>query len=87
MIDKSLLGHIGTAEMQIEIEKWVRILDRTDNKTNVSTSMNEDDIKLYIQDVVSEVRKKIGLRKMEILILVSLLHNSSIIVTVRTNIT
>ena len=53
VIDKSLLGHIGTAEMQIEIEKWVRILDRTDNKTNVSTSMNEDDIKLYIQDVVS----------------------------------
>ena len=46
--------------MQIEIEKWVRILDRTDNKTNVSPSMNEDDIKLYIQDVVSEVRKKMG---------------------------
>ena len=60
VIDKSLLGYIGTAEMQIEIEKWVRILDRTDNKTNVSPSMNEDDIKLYIQDVVSEVRKKMG---------------------------
>jgi len=35
LMDKSLLGFIGTAEMQQETEKWVRILDKTDKKTSV----------------------------------------------------
>lgn len=59
VLNKSkLLGSIGHAEMQQEIEKWVRILDRTDNQTNISPSMNEDDVRLYIQEILGEVRKK-----------------------------
>jgi len=60
VIDRSkLLGTIGDAEMQRETEKWVKNLDRIDYKTNVSTSMTEEDIKLYIQDVLGEVRRRV----------------------------
>jgi hypothetical protein len=53
-----LLGSIGHAEMQQEIEKWVRTVDRADNKTNISPSMTEEDVRLYIQEVLSEVRRE-----------------------------
>lgn len=59
VIDKSkLLGSIGHAEMQQEIEKWVRVVDRTDNEINIPGSMTEDDIRIYIQDILYKVRKK-----------------------------
>ena len=59
VLNKSrLLGSIGHAEMQQEIEKWVKILDRTDNPTNISPSMNQDDVRLYIQEILSEVSKR-----------------------------
>lgn len=58
VLNKSkLLGSIGHAEMQQEIEKWVRILDRTDSQANISPSMNENDVRLYIQEILGEVRK------------------------------
>ena len=58
VINKSkLLGSIGDAEMQNEIEKWVKNLSTVNYKTNVSTSMTVEDVKLYIQEVVGEVRK------------------------------
>jgi hypothetical protein len=53
-----LIGSIGDAEMHNEIEKWVRNLSTMTYKTNVSTSMTTEDVKLYIQKVVSEVSKK-----------------------------
>jgi hypothetical protein len=57
VLNKSkLLGSIGHAEMQQEIEKWVGTLDRAYNQTNISPSMNEDDVKLYIQEILAEVR-------------------------------
>jgi hypothetical protein len=58
VINKSkLLGIIGDAEMQNEIEKWVKNLSAVNYKTNISTSMTVEDVKLYIQEVVGEVRK------------------------------
>jgi hypothetical protein len=60
VIDRSkLLGSIGDAEMQRETEKWVKNLDRIDYKTNISASMDAEDIKLYIQDVLGEVRRRV----------------------------
>jgi hypothetical protein len=59
VLNKSkLLGSIGHAEMQQEIEKWVTILDRTNDQTNIPPSMNEYDVRLYIQEILGEVRKK-----------------------------
>ena len=58
VIDRSkLLGSIGDAEMHNEIEKWVRNISTVNFKTNVSSSMTIEDVKLYIQNVVTEVRK------------------------------
>lgn len=59
VINKSkLLGTIGDAEMQREVEKWAKNLSTIDYKTNVSSSMTVEDVKLYIQDVLAEVNKK-----------------------------
>lgn len=59
VVDRSkLLGSIGDAEMQRETEKWVKNLGRIDYKTNVSASMTAEDIKIYIQDVLGEVRRR-----------------------------
>ena len=52
-----LLGSIGDAEMQNEIQKWVRKISTMDYKTNVSSSMTTEDVKLYIQEVIGTVRK------------------------------
>lgn len=52
-----LLGSIGDAEMQNEIQKWVRNISTMDYKTNVSSSMTIEDVKLYIQEVIGAVRK------------------------------
>jgi len=53
-----LLGSIGDAEMQNETQKWVRNLSAVDYKTNISSSMSAEDVKLYIQEVIGEVRKR-----------------------------
>ena len=43
LLDKSnLLGGIGSAEMQIETEKWVRNIDKRDIRTDIPPSMTED---------------------------------------------
>jgi hypothetical protein len=53
-----LLGSIGDAEMHNEIEKWVKNLSTMEYKENVSSSMTTEDVKLYIQKVVREVKKE-----------------------------
>ena len=53
-----LLGSIGEAEMHNETEKWVRNLSALNYKTNISSSMTVEDVKLYIQEVMGEVRKR-----------------------------
>ena len=53
-----LLGTIGDAEMHNEIEKWVKNISTMNYKENVSSSMTTEDVKLYIQKVVREVRKE-----------------------------
>lgn len=59
VLDRSkLLGSIGDAEMQRELEKWVKNLDKVDYKTNISTSMTPEDVNSYLQEVLSEVKKR-----------------------------
>jgi hypothetical protein len=59
ILNKSkLLGSIGQAEMQQEVEKWVRTVDKTDTAPAIIPSMTKDDIRLYIQEILSEVKKR-----------------------------
>jgi hypothetical protein len=59
LLDKSrLLGGIGTAEMQKEIEKWATSVHGKDDKMRVPPSMTEYDVKSYIQQVVKEIKAK-----------------------------
>jgi hypothetical protein len=58
VLDRSkLLDSIGHAEMQQEVERWVRNLAKKDSTTNIPPSMTEDDVKSYIQEVLNEVRR------------------------------
>jgi hypothetical protein len=59
LMDKSkLLGGIGSAEMQIETEKWVRNIGKRDYKTNIPPSMTENDVRAYIKDIVEEIKSR-----------------------------
>ena len=58
-MDKSkLLGGIGKAEMQMEVQKWAKSLDDMHEKTKTSSSMTEEDVKSYVDEIVNELRKK-----------------------------
>ena len=59
LVDKSkLLGGIGSAEMQIETERWVKNIGKRDYKTNIPPSTTEHDVRAYIKDVVDEIKSK-----------------------------
>lgn len=59
LLDKSnLLGGIGSAEMQIETEKWVRNIGKKDFKTDIPPSMTEYDVRTYIKDIVEEIKSR-----------------------------
>lgn len=59
LVDKSkLLGGIGSAEMQIETERWVKNIGKRDYRTNIPPSMTEYDVRAYIKDVVDEIKSK-----------------------------
>ena len=59
VMDKSkLLGGIGKAEMQIEVQKWVKSLGDMHEKTKISSPMNAEDVRSYVEEIVNEVRKK-----------------------------
>ncbi len=61
LMDKSkFLGGIGSAEMQIETEKWVRNIGKRDYRTNIPPSMTENDVRAYIKDVVEEIKARRG---------------------------
>ncbi len=54
---------IGTAEMEQEIEKKVirfskRTKDLMEDETGISTSVDEDDIKRYLEEVLIELKGK-----------------------------
>jgi hypothetical protein len=46
------------AEMQREIQKWVKDLSDIHEKTNTSSTMSEDDVKSYVEEVINEVSKR-----------------------------
>jgi hypothetical protein len=59
----SLLGSIGAAQMEEEVEK--RVIDLTERykadikeQTAVESSLDEDEIKRYLDEVLNEVRRK-----------------------------
>jgi hypothetical protein len=59
----NLLDSIGTAQVQQEIEKKVMTFTRKTRdsmleQTGITPSLNDADIKKYLEDVISEVRKK-----------------------------
>ncbi len=59
VLNKSkLLGSIGQAEMQREIQGWVKTLGEVHERTNIPSSMTADDVKSYVEEIVNEVRKK-----------------------------
>ena len=63
MKQSKLLHNIGTAEMENEIQKQVLIVARKTSesmtdKTGIEPSMDESDIKAYMQIVIKEVSKK-----------------------------
>jgi len=58
-----LLHNIGTAEMENEIQKQLlpaarKVSESMSDKTGIETSMDENDIKSYMQVVLKELRKK-----------------------------
>lgn len=60
---QQFLGDIGTAEMEQEIQKRViRLSKRTkyymESETGISTSVDEDDIKRYLDEVLVELKEK-----------------------------
>jgi hypothetical protein len=59
VMDKSkLLGGIGKAEMQMEVQKWVKSLGDMHEKTKISSPMTPEDVRSYVEEIVNEVRKK-----------------------------
>src|SRR6476646_6225865 len=64
VMEKSkLLHNIGTAEMENEIQKQLlpaarKVSESMSDKTGIETSLDENDIKSYMQVVLKELRKK-----------------------------
>ena len=63
MEQSKLLHSIGTAEMENEVQRQVLVTARKTSesmtdKTGVEASMNEDDMKAYVQLVIKELDKK-----------------------------
>jgi hypothetical protein len=63
MEQSKLLHNIGTAEMENEIQKQLlpaarKVSESMCDKTGIETSMDENDIKSYMQVVLKELRKK-----------------------------
>jgi hypothetical protein len=61
--ESRLLDSIGTAQMEQQIQKNVieltkRNKDRMAEETGIQSSLTEDDIKQYLEQVISEVRKQ-----------------------------
>jgi hypothetical protein len=62
VVDRSkLLDSIGTAQMQQEFESRVlaisrRASDKIEEETGVETSMTEEDMKQYLNDVLKEIK-------------------------------
>ena len=62
MEQSKLLHNIGTAEMENEIQKQLlpaarKVSESMSDKTGIETSMDENDIKSYMQVVLKELRK------------------------------
>jgi hypothetical protein len=60
--EPQLLDSIGTAQMEQEIQKRVLAVTRKTQElmteeTGIQSSLSEDDMKLYLQDVLEEVKK------------------------------
>ena len=58
MNKSKLLGSIGQAEMQREVQKWVKSLGELHDRTKIPSSMTSEDVRSYVEEVVNEVRKK-----------------------------
>ena len=58
MNKSKLLGSIGQAEMQREVQKWVKSLGELHDRTKTPSSMTSEDVRSYVEEVVNEVRKK-----------------------------
>lgn len=62
MKEANLLDSIGTAHMEQEIQKKVieftkRNQDRMVGEAGVQSSLTEDDMKSYLQDVIRDIQK------------------------------
>jgi hypothetical protein len=60
--EPKLLDSIGTAQMEQEIQKRVLAVTRKTQEvlteeTGIQPSLNDDDMKLYLQQVIEEVKK------------------------------
>ena len=56
------MGSIGSSEMEQEVQKRVEtvtksFVDKMEKDTGIPTSLNEDDIRQYIQAVIKEKKK------------------------------
>lgn len=63
MKESRLLDSIGTAQMEDEIQKKVitftkRNQDRMAEETGIQSSLSEEDVKEYLQQVIREVKKQ-----------------------------
>jgi Tfp pilus assembly PilM family ATPase len=61
--ESKLLDSIGTAEMQQEIQRRVMRITKKhqgsmEEETGVQSSLNEEDIKEYLDEVMQEIRAK-----------------------------
>lgn len=62
MKESRLLDSIGTAQMEQEIQKKIidftkRNQDRMAEETGIQSSLTEEDMKAYLQQVIEEVKK------------------------------
>jgi hypothetical protein len=60
--ETNLLDNIGSAHMEQEIQKRVLILtkqnqDRIAEETGIQSSLTEDDVKSYLQEVIKEIQE------------------------------
>jgi hypothetical protein len=63
LAEPKLLDSIGTAHMEQEIEKRVLALtkqnqDRMAEETGIQSSLTDDDVKEYLEQVIKEVKKR-----------------------------
>ena len=59
---EGILGNIGTSEKFLEIEKNVvgatkKLSHKLKNETGIEPALNEIEIKKYVSEVISEIRK------------------------------